>query len=90
MNPLLCEAENTRNYRNSTNLRQTEACTRSPGGAESGANVASNGPIDSDLHVVIKAWPTLPEVVRARILGIVEGVRSAVESKPCESDESVS
>lgn len=45
------------------------------GGAESGAVGAQTPPIDPDLQAVVKAWPGLPESVRA---GIVAMVRAAV------------
>jgi len=32
---------------------------------------------DADLRAVISAWPGLPEAVRARIAGLVEGATAA-------------
>ena len=40
---------------------------------------ASSGPSrpssEEDLAEVVKAWPALPDAVKGRILGLVEGVR---------------
>jgi hypothetical protein len=33
---------------------------------------------DPDLGAVISAWPGLPEAVRARIVGLVEGAMASV------------
>jgi len=33
---------------------------------------------DPDLGAVISAWPGLPEAVRARIVGLVEGATASV------------
>jgi len=42
------------------------------GGAESGAVGAAEAPVDAELRAVVKAWPTLSEAARARILAIIE------------------
>ena len=44
------------------------------GGAESGAVGARMAPFSRELGKVIKAWPTLSEKVRARIVAMVEEV----------------
>jgi hypothetical protein len=41
------------------------------GGAESGALALTNHAIDPALASVIRAWPTLPEAIRAGILAMV-------------------
>ncbi len=41
------------------------------GGAESGAIGAQNGPIDPELAEVVRAWPTLPPVVKGGIMAMV-------------------
>jgi len=50
-------------------------CTKSS--AESGNSQAA----DPDLDAVIAAWATLPEAVRARIVGLVEGATESRNSK---------
>jgi hypothetical protein len=40
-------------------------------GAESGAVFTQAAPIDSELALVIKAWPALPEPIKAGILAII-------------------
>ena len=42
------------------------------GGAESGAVGAAEARIDADLALVIDAWPTLPEAIKAGILAMVQ------------------
>jgi hypothetical protein len=44
------------------------------GGAESGALGADSPLIDSDLQVIVTAWPALPEAVRAGILAMIGAV----------------
>jgi hypothetical protein len=41
------------------------------GGADSGAVTLSNFSNDSDLALIINAWPNLPEAIRAGILAII-------------------
>lgn len=41
------------------------------GGAKSGALTPANPNIDTSLAMVIDAWPTLPEALRAGILAMV-------------------
>ena len=43
-------------------------------GAESGALGADSPLIDSDLQVIVTAWPALPEAVRAGILAMIGAV----------------
>ena len=38
-----------------------------------GTKTSLETPIDQDLAAVVNTWPTLPETIRARILGLVEG-----------------
>lgn len=45
-----------------------------PSGAKSGALGAPEAPIDPDLAMIIEAWPTLPESIKA---GIVAMIRAA-------------
>ena len=45
------------------------------GGAESGAQAASTAVSDPDLAAVVKAWPKLPEPVRAGIVAMVKAAR---------------
>ena len=44
------------------------------GGAESGAQAAPTSVSDPDLAAVVKAWPELPESVRAGIAAMVKAV----------------
>jgi len=46
-------------------------CTKSS--ANSGDSPAENTQIDGDLDALIVAWPTLPDRVKQRIIGLVEG-----------------
>ena len=48
------------------------------GGAESGAVDTEKAPIDPDLARLIDAWPTLPKVIKA---GIVALVNTAIQSR---------
>jgi hypothetical protein len=41
--------------------------------AKSGALCLPNGRINTDLEVIVDAWPSLPEPIRAGILAIVRG-----------------
>lgn len=41
------------------------------GGAKSGALGAQNGPLDPDLAAIVKAWPTLPEPIKAGIVAMI-------------------
>ena len=43
-----------------------------PRAAKSGAVDAREAPLDPDLAVVIDAWPTLPEKVKAKVLAMVK------------------
>jgi hypothetical protein len=59
-----------------TGLEQASESSRNPqvsdqGGAESGELCAENQPIDPNLTVIIEAWPTLPEAIKAGILAMV-------------------
>ena len=47
------------------------------GGAECGALGAQLAEIPHDLQVVVDAWPTLPEAVRANVVAIVEKAEAA-------------
>ncbi|MCE9553908.1 MAG: hypothetical protein K8T91_11110 [Planctomycetes bacterium] len=38
-----------------------------------------DGSRDANLADIIEAWPTLPDTVKARIKGIVEGAAAAIE-----------
>jgi len=51
----------------SNGLRQPE----NQFGTETGTLQANSGPIPPDLQVVIDAWPTLPEAIRADIVAMV-------------------
>ena len=55
------------------NLRKSP----SPSGAECGALGAQLAEIPHDLQVVVDAWPTLPEAVRANVVAIVEKAEAA-------------
>jgi hypothetical protein len=48
-----------------------KTAVRQAGGAESGALGAPMAPLDPDLAAVVDAWPTLPEPIRAGILGMI-------------------
>ncbi len=52
-----------------SDLRAEPGEAPGPGAAECAAQPAN----DSLLGYVVRAWPTLPEAVRARIIGLVEG-----------------
>ena len=52
-----------RNTGNSSNSFQS--------GAESGALGALSAPIDPDLALLVKAWPGLPEAVKAKVVAMV-------------------
>ena len=41
-------------------------------------NPRANGLDDPDLAVLVEAWDRLPEAVRARIVGLVEGATASV------------
>jgi hypothetical protein len=45
--------------------------------AKSGAFGAEYCPCDADLAVVVEAWPSLPEALRAGILAMIRASRSA-------------
>jgi len=54
-------------------------CT--PGCTEHGENPTTDtltGAIPGDLRAVVEAWDRLPEPVRARIVGLVEGATASV------------
>jgi hypothetical protein len=60
-----------------------------PGGAQSGALTPTKSNIDTDLAAVIRAWPSLPEAIRAGILAMVRaaGRQASVVSKVSMSTE---
>jgi hypothetical protein len=51
----------------------------STGGADSGALVARKPPTDPNLAELVKAWPALPESVRAGIVALVKATLPAKE-----------
>jgi hypothetical protein len=42
--------------------------------AQGAAASAENGPIDSDLQMLIDAWPAMPESAKAIVLAVVAAV----------------
>jgi hypothetical protein len=42
-----------------------------PSGAESGASSGDSAPTDPDLALIVNQWPTLPETVRQKVIGLV-------------------
>jgi hypothetical protein len=53
----------------------------STGGAESGALGSEIDSLDPGLAEVVKAWPTLPEAVRADILAMVRAAGSGANAQ---------
>lgn len=47
----------------------------SAGAARSDAIAAENGPLDTDLLVVVQAWPDLPEAIRQEVVALARRVR---------------
>lgn len=47
-----------------------------PSGADSGAVGASVGAMDSDLALLVAAWPSLPDTTKANILAMVKAATS--------------
>jgi hypothetical protein len=47
------------------------------GGAKCGALATNSSPIDLDLAAIIRAWPDLPEAIRAAVRALVETARGS-------------
>jgi len=65
-------------------IRCSESVTRDGATSYESSDPALTDPLtelfrkDPDLGAVISAWPGLPEAVRARIVGLVEGATASV------------
>ena len=58
-----------------TTAEKPNACDNAPvTPSSSPSSSGGNPPLDADLRRLIRAWPTLPEPVRAGIVAMVEAV----------------